>query len=151
MKKKSEQSFRAAIDTNLLISAVIAPRGLPNKLIRAWQKDHITLIFSPRLIRELEEVSQRDKFKQYHLFTEQAIELIDNIKAFAEIIPPMPEEQLPIHSRDPKDDKLLASALSANVDFLITGDEDLLTLNGNSALGNLKIITAKDFLSLIAG
>lgn len=146
MKKVSKQSFRAVIDTNLLISAVIAPKGLPNKLIRAWQKDRIILIFSPRLIRELEEVSQRDKFKQYHLFTEQAVELIDNIKAFAEIITSIPEEQLSIRSRDPKDDKLLACALSANVDYLITGDEDLLILNGNPALGNLKIITAKDFL-----
>ncbi|MDP3733498.1 MAG: putative toxin-antitoxin system toxin component, PIN family [Candidatus Daviesbacteria bacterium] len=149
MKKKNRQSFRAVIDTNLLISAVIAPKGLPNKLIRAWQKDHITLIFSPKLIRELEEVSQRDKFKQYHLFNEQIIELIDNIKAFAEIVPSIPEEQLPIRSRDSKDDKLLACALSANVDYLITGDEDLLILNENSALGNLKIITAKDFLNLL--
>lgn len=149
MKKASRQSFRAIIDTNLLISAVIVPKGLPNKLIRAWQKDSITLILSPRLIRELEEVSQRDKFKQYHLFNEQMVELVDNIKAFAEIIPSMPEEQLPVHSRDPKDDKLLACALSANADYLITGDEDLLILNGNSVLGNLKIITAKDFLSLI--
>lgn len=147
MKIGSKQNLRAVIDTNLLISAVIAPKGLPNKLIRAWQKDRIILIFSPRLIRELEEVSQRDKFKQYHLFTEQAVELIDNIKAFAEIILSMPEEQLPIRSRDPKDDKLLACALSAHVDYLITGDEDLLILNGNPALGNLKIITAKDFLN----
>lgn len=149
MKKASKQSFHAVIDTNLLISAVIAPKGLPNKLIRAWQKNRITLIFSPRLISELEEVSQRNKFKQYHLFNEQISELIDNIKAFAEIILSMPEEQLPIHSRDPKDDKLLACALSAHVDYLITGDEDLLILNGNPALGNLKIITAKDFLNLL--
>ena len=149
MKKASKQIFRVVIDTNLLISAVIALKGLPNKLIRAWQKDRITLIFSSRLIRELEEVSQRDKFKQYHLFNEQIVELVDNIKAFAEIIPSIPEEQLPIHSRDLKDDKLLACALSTNVDYLITGDEDLLILNGNSALGNLKIITAKDFLNLI--
>lgn len=147
MKKASRQNFRAVIDTNLLISAVIVPKGLPNKLIRAWQKGRITLILSPRLIRELEEVSQRDKFKQYHLFNEQMAELINNIKAFAEIIISIPEEQLPIHSRDPKDDKLLSCALSAKADYLITGDEDLLILNGNSTLENLKIITAKDFLN----
>lgn len=59
----------------------------------------------------------------------------------------MPEEQLPIRSRDPKDNKLLACALSTNADYLITGDEDLLILNGNPALGALKILTAKDFLN----
>lgn len=147
MKKGSKP--RVALDTNLLISAVIVPKGLPKKLIRAWQNDQFILIISPLLLRELEEVSQRDKFRQYHLFKDQMVELVDNIKASAEIIPSTPEEQLPIRSRDPKDDKLLACALSADVDYLVTGDEDLLVLSENPALGKLKIISVKKFLELV--
>ena len=148
MKKSRKGNPQVVIDTNLLISAAIAPKGLPNKLIQNWQRDQITLIISPRLLLELKEVSQRDKFRQYHLFKEQLIELIDNIEASAEIILSMPDEQLPIHSRDPKDDKLLSCGLSADVDYLITGDEDLLELKDNPALGKLRIITVKDFLDL---
>lgn len=149
MKKSRKGNLRVVIDTNLLISAVIASVGFPNKLIRSWQRDRITLITSPRLLRELEEVSQRDKFRSYRLFKEQMVELVDDIKASAEIISSMPDEQLSIRSRDPKDDRFLSCALSSDVDYLITGDEDLLVLSGNPALGKLKIITAKEFLDLI--
>lgn len=147
MKKGSRPC--AVIDTNLLISAIISSKGLPNKLMRTWENDQIILMISPNLLSELEDVAQRDKFKQYHLFKEQLAELVDNIKASAEVIPSMPDEQLAIHSRDPKDDKLLSCAISADANCLITGDEDLLVLNGDPALGKLKIITAKDFLDLI--
>ena len=140
---------RVVIDTNLLISAAIAPKGFPNRLIQTWQKDQLTLIISSKLLLELEEVFQRDKFRQYHLFREQMVELVDIIKASVEVISSMSEEELPIHSRDPKDDKLLSCALSSEADYLITGDEDLLVLNGNPALGKLTVISVKNFLNLI--
>lgn len=145
---KKGRKPRVAIDTNLLISAAIALKGLPNKLIRAWEKEQITLLTSPRLLRELEEVSKRDKFREYHLFKEQMVELFDCLKASAEVIPSMSDDELPIHARDAKDDKLLSCALSGNADYLVTGDEDLLVLNGNLSLGKLKIVTAKEFLKL---
>lgn len=148
MKKSEKSNPRVVIDTNLLISAIIDSKGFPNRLINSWQRDQITLITSPQLLHELKEVSKRDKFRRYHLFKEQMVEVIDNIIASAEIILSMPDEQLPVHSRDPKDDKLLACALSAEVDYLMTGDEDLLVLKDNPALGKLKIITVKDFLNL---
>lgn len=56
---------------------------------------------------------------------------------------------LPIHGRDPEDDFMLATALRGVANYLITGDEDLLVLNGNPALGKLKIVLVKDFLKLI--
>lgn len=146
MKKGTK--LRVVVDTNLLISAIIAPRGPPNKLIRVWQEVKFSFITSPYLLKELDEVSQRDKFGGYYLFKKQMVELVDAIKASAEVIPSLVEEELPIHSRDPKDDKLLACALPGNADYLITGDEDLLVLNGDSALGKLKIITVKEFLEL---
>lgn len=146
MKRASKP--RAVIDTNLLISAAIAPKGLPNKLIRVWQNSKIILVISPQLIQELEEVAQRDKFKNYHLFKDQSLELVNSIKASAEVIPSLTEEQLSIHSRDLKDDKLLACAISSEADYLVTGDEDLLILKDNSKLGPLRIVTVRQFLKL---
>lgn len=146
---KKGDKLRVVIDTNLLISAVIAPKGLPNKLIRAWKDAKFDLITSPYLLKEMDEISLRDKFGGYHLFKEQMVELIEAIKASSEIIPSLLEEELSIHCRDPKDDKLLACATGANADYLVTGDQDLLVLNDNPALRKLKIIKAKEFLELI--
>jgi putative PIN family toxin of toxin-antitoxin system len=141
--------LRVVIDTNLLVSAIISSKGLPNKLIRAWEKDDFILTISTRSLKELEVVARRDKFQSYYLFREQILELIDSLKAAADIVLSISDEELPLHSRDLKDDKLLAAALSSKADYLVTGDEDLLVLNGNPALGKLRIITAKDFLELL--
>ena len=62
----------------------------------------------------------------------------------------IPHEPPPVSSRDPKDDPLLAVALSGHADYLITGDDDLLVLDGEPALGTLRIVTVRDFLQLLA-
>ena len=45
--------------------------------------------------------------------------------------------------RDPKDDQILELAVSGNADCIVTGDDDLLTLN---PFRGIAIITPADFL-----
>ena len=61
-----------------------------------------------------------------------------------------PLAPLPIHSRDSHDDKFLAVALGGNAEYLITGDDDLLVLQGDPRLGTLQIVTAREYLQLLA-
>lgn len=146
-----ENKVRVIIDTNLLISAVIVSRSYPDKLIKSWLKKAFILLISYNQLEELKEVSNRKKFEKIPLFGKKVKELIENIEFVAEKTTSMPEEELPIHGRDPKDDFLLACALTGAADYLITGDQDILVLNGNSSLGKLKIISAKNFLDLTPG
>ena len=78
------------------------------------------------------------------MLDEQINRLLTRLEYIGERIIPL--NSLPLHSRDPKDDKLLALALGGNADYLITGDNDLLVLEGHSEIGNLRIITAAAFL-----
>jgi PIN domain len=64
----------------------------------------------------------------------------------APFVSPLPLSQLPLHSRDKKDDKFLACALGGNCDYLVTEDDDLLVLNGKPELGKIQIGTAYEFL-----
>ena len=147
---KRENKLRVVIDTNLIISALIVPDSTPNKLIRAWQNNLYVPVISHQLINELEEVSKRNKFKKYHLLQTQMNKIIENFKSSTELAVALPIKELPLHSRDPKDDKLLSCAFGANADYLISGDLDILDLNGNTKLGKLKIISAKEFLDLFS-
>ena len=52
------------------------------------------------------------------------------------------------HSRDPDDDKFIHAALGANVPWLVTGDQDLLSLQ---PLPNLRISTPADALNAFVG
>lgn len=138
---------RVVIDTNLMISAAISAGSIPDQLLQIWRNDKYELIVSPEILQEIEEVSQRTRLREkYHLFPKKISRLLAALKLAAEVIQPIPEEQLAVHCRDSKDDKFLALSTSGKADFLITGDQDLLALNGNQSLNGLKIVTAKEFL-----
>lgn len=142
--------IRAFLDTNILLSSIIVSKGNPSKAISAWKQDLFILLISSESLQELEDVTSRKKFlDKYNSFKQTSSELISMLKLGAEIVAPLPKEDLRVNSRDPKDDYFLASALGSNADYLVTGDEDLLELNDNPNLGNLKILTVKKFIELL--
>lgn len=138
---------RVVIDTNLFVSAIIVRGSLPDQILRLWQTGHYILVTSSELIFEIETVLQRNDIKKhYGLSTEIITQVLTLLRLGSESVSPISEENLPIHSRDSNDDKLLALAFGGGSDYLITGDKDLLVLNGNPLLGRLKIVTAREFL-----
>jgi putative PIN family toxin of toxin-antitoxin system len=136
---------RAILDTNLFVSAFISPTGTPNQLITLWEQRNIILLTSAALIDEVDRVLHRASIKEKYQLSEERIErLLTRLHLTAEWV--MPLASLPLHSRDPKDDHLLACALGGGADFLITGDNDLLVLDTDPALEQLQIVTAQAFL-----
>jgi predicted nucleic acid-binding protein len=57
---------------------------------------------------------------------------------------PIPGRPIPRWTRDPNDDVLVANALEAGVDYLISGDKDLLALG--DSIPPLKIRSPQAFL-----
>jgi len=137
---------RVVLDTNLIVSAFISPTGTPSQLLDICVQGRVILLTSIELLEEVEDVLHRDYIKERYDISEQRIrEFLTDLRSATE--PVIPRADLPLHSRDPKDDKLLTLALGGSADYLITGDQDLLVLHGNPALGNVHIITAAAFLA----
>lgn len=141
---------RAVIDTNLIISAALLPDSQPDRLFKAWLNGIFDLLLCKEQLEEIKATAKKGKLAGYSLFSDRIEELIQNLEFAAEIAKPLPETDLPVHSRDPKDNFLLAASLGGKADFLVTGDEDLLVLDGKPGLGKLKIVSAKQFLSIIS-
>lgn len=144
------KKIRALVDTNLIISAALIPRSLPDRLLRSWLKGYFDLLTSEEQLEEIRATSKKDKLISYPLFAARVEEFIQNLQFAAQLIKPIPQTDLPVRLRDPKDDYILAASLGGKADYLVTGDEDLLAVNANPALGKLKIITVSQFLSKIA-
>ena len=141
---------RVVIDTNIIVSGIIIARSLPNQLLRAWQKDFFILIISEDILKEIKEVLQKESIREkYHLALNIVESLILTLRLGAELAVSLSAQELPIHCRDEKDDLILGLAVGVRADYLITGDKDLLVLNGKQALGRLKIITVKEFLASV--
>ena len=143
------KNLKVVVDTNLFISALIRG-GLPFKVVESSLKNKFTLTVTEELFQELISVLMREKiFRKYDITATNIHWLIEGIKTKAHFVEPLNNQDLPIHSRDPKDDPLLACSFASGADYLVTGDEDLLTLKENPKLGNLKIVTAGEFVKLL--
>lgn len=144
---KKENKPRVVIDTNLLISAFIR-QGKPYAVLQAWKRNDFLLVTSQPLIAEANAVLNREKiYTKYHLSKTEITSFLRELRLSSFLIQPRPISTLPLTSRDPKDNKLLSCAFTGTCDYLVSGDKDLLDLNGRPELESLQIITAAQFLT----
>jgi uncharacterized protein len=116
---------RAVLDPGVLVSALITPTGKPAKLLLSARAGGFDLIVSPLLLRELESVLQRKKFRRY-IDLDGVTAYLDLLRRDAQLAAD-PEPPPPIRCTDPDDDYLIALAHSQNA-ALVSGDTNLLDL-----------------------
>ncbi len=113
----------------MLVSALLSPGGGPGALLAAVDTGEVVLVAAPGLLDELGEVLARDRFRAW-VSVEQVEAYVDAIRHHAELVDD-PDELSPV-SRDPDDDYLIALARAAGVDALVSGDDDVTSLELDS-------------------
>jgi putative PIN family toxin of toxin-antitoxin system len=116
---------RIVLDSNVLISALLNPDGVPRRLLDLLAERSANLIFSAPTFSELAERLAKSKFDRYRS-DEQLLAYLDGLAELGEWVEPREEI---IACRDPDDDKFLATAISGEADVLVSGDADLLVLD----------------------
>ena len=134
--------MRIVADTNIVISGLLW-HGNPRRILDAARDGIIELYTSPALLDELAEVLGRDKFAPRLEAADASVQqLTEDYAALATVIDPIAIE--PMIIRDPDDDAVLACAISAECEYIVSGDDDLLNLKRH---GGINILTVIDFLS----
>jgi putative PIN family toxin of toxin-antitoxin system len=118
---------------------LIAPKGTLAQLLDLLLEQQFELVVSPRLLAELTGVLLRDRFRRY-ASPEEVRELVADLAAVAIVLrdPPDPVAV----TRDPNDDHLVALAVAAQADALISGDRDLTDLQD----APIPVLTPRTFL-----
>lgn len=130
---------KAAVDTNVIVSGLLG-KGNPRKIWQAFKRGEFTLVLSPLMFEEIVSVLPRPKFRNL-IDNRDREEVVLFLESFAEFIVPT---KLVSVCRDSEDNHILACALESQVDFIVSGDKDLLCLG---SFQNIPIITPKDFLT----
>jgi len=120
--------LRAVLDANVLISALLSPRGAPARLLVAWREGHFELIVSAKLLAELDRALHYPKLRK-RVPADNAREFIVLLSEQATMAtdpPPHPS----LRSSDSGDDYLLALAASQSA-LLVSGDSHVLTLSAD--------------------
>jgi putative PIN family toxin of toxin-antitoxin system len=121
--------LRAVFDPNVIISALLSPRGAPGNALRAWRDGAFELIVSPALLAELERVLAYPKLRA-RIDERAGAELLDWLSRSATHASDGPSS---LRSKDRDDDYLLALAASQSA-LLVSGDKHLLALSDEAPI-----------------
>ena len=129
---------RWVVDTNVLVSRLLAPRGTAARAVDRALGSGVLLV-SNATLEELIAVLGRPKFAPY-LSVAQRRQFIGLLSGVARRVPITRQFQA---CRNPRDDKFLDVALNGEAETIVTGDADLLVLD---PFHNVRILTPAAFL-----
>jgi len=118
---------RIVADINTLVSAFLW-QGVPLEILILAEEEKISLYTSSDLLNELDEVLHRPKFsKRVQATGRTAKQILRDYKQIATIVRSHNLKQQVC--RDADDDAVLACALAAKANVIVSGDKDLLVLH----------------------
>ena len=121
-----EMPLKLVLDTNTLISAFFW-EGNEAELFRKIERGRAKLYITSEILKEVEEVIKRTKFNEVmrkaNLTPDQIMQKIVSLSHL--VIAPKISVKV---CSDEKDNKFLECAESAKADYIVSGDEDLLSL-----------------------
>ncbi len=134
---------RVVLDTNVVVSALLFERGRLSWLRPAWMAGDFRPLVSHATAAELLRVLSYPKF---HLSDEEIEALLGDFLPFSEPVD-VKESTAPVpRLPDPDDRIFLQLAKAGTAEFLVTGDQDLLTV---SPPGNYRIISPAEFGTIL--
>ena len=133
--------IRAVLDTNVLVSALLFT-GLPSQLVPAWQAGRVRPVVSAEILDEYVRVLAYSKFRLTDseirgLIEEEVLPFVETVRAQSISVPTL---------RDSDDMTFLACAKTAGVRWLVTGDDDLLSLR---QVESVEIVSVTIFLQYL--
>ena len=137
--------MRLVLDTNVVASGLLWD-GTPARLIDAAQAGAVEIYTSRILLAELARILKRAKFA--NAITSSGVVLEGLVLGYAELaslVDPLPIP--PTILADPDDDHVLACALAAQAELIVSGDRHLL---GMGSFRSIEIITAAQALERVA-
>ena len=139
---KELHMYVVVFDVNVLVSGLIV-KGKPWELWLKAEANEVSLFISSEIISEFLGVISRRKFEKY--ITEKDIrEFLDALHQTAKMI--TINSTFKVVKADPADDIILRTAYDAKADYIVSGDNHLLSLG---EFRGIKIVTVDEMLKLI--
>lgn len=139
------------IDTNVWVSALINPSGLPASIEKEWIEHRFNVVVSPYMLEELIEVLTRPRIKEkYHLTSAEIARFIRLINESS--IKVIPSGNMHI-CRDAFDDIVLETAILGKAKYLVTRDDDIkrdINLFRHMKEHGIEILSVSQFLKIIS-
>jgi putative PIN family toxin of toxin-antitoxin system len=134
---------KVVLDTNILASGAISSTGTVSTIVDAWRSAQFSVIVSAPILEELERTFQKPYFRRY-LSAAQSSRFLKLLRKRATVS----QITVSVHgiATHPEDDLILATAVSAKADYLVTGDTKLQHVGTYQAVA---ILSPRRFLEIL--
>lgn len=134
--------MKAVLDTNVLISAVITSGVSHQVLVKAFEGEY-ELLVSADTIQEFRDTLLKypEKFQISQDEVETEVETIEYYGTFV-----APNRDIQAVEDDPDDDKFLEAAVTADADYIVSGDSHLQDLD---TFQGINIVNPQEFIEIL--
>ena len=133
-------SLRLVLDTNIIVSAALKPKGPQRMVLLAATTKPATFYVSDEILAEYEIVLKRPELC---IAKGQRFQLLEFVQRCARKVRP---KKLVSAAADPNDDKFLECAEAARADYLVTGN----LKHFPRYWRNTKIVTSRELLEIVS-
>ncbi|MEK7547868.1 MAG: putative toxin-antitoxin system toxin component, PIN family [Patescibacteria group bacterium] len=126
--------MKIVLDTNVFISGIFW-NGYPHQILMLWVSNKINILVTKKILSEYFRIlnkidCSKDITKKWGAF------IIENSLL-------LEDKELVQFCRDPEDNKFLNCAITGGANYIVSGDNDLLSLK---VIGSIKIVNPSQFL-----
>jgi putative PIN family toxin of toxin-antitoxin system len=135
--------LKVVLDTNVFVSSLLVREGPPARILDAWRERQYLLVTSSTIISEIESTLNYPRIRRKYAVTDQDVE---QLRTLLERDALLVSGDAPVSGaipEDPSDERVLACALDAGGNLIVSGDRHLLNLE---TYQGIPILSVREFL-----
>ncbi len=136
----------AVLDTNTIVSGVLVPHGMPSQILQAGRARRFRWITSTVIIDETTRTLRRPRIQRKYQISAADVDVVRELLEQETLVASI-STRVQAVATHPEDDLILATAVSASADYLVTGDRQLQRLH---SYREVTIVSPRQFLEIVA-
>ena len=139
------EPLTAVSDSTVLVSAFLTKGGVSAELLR-YAREGVFLVFlSEDILTETQHTLAYPRIRERYNYTDADVaDFLNRLRLAATLVTELP--QMTVVTRDPNDDMVIATAARAQAAYIVTRDDDLLSLQQYE---DITIISPEAFMAIL--
>ena len=137
--------MRVVLDANVLVSALISPKGSPAAILTLWQEGKLDVVVSKAILQEVARVLRYPRIQEHYRLSEEIVQRFLSLLRKGAIVVE-PDEEVQVVERDHSDNRYLECAVAGRAEYVVSGDGHLLDLKEHRGI---RILSPREFVALL--
>jgi len=140
--------IKAVLDSGVLVSAFVTPKGISAELLHSARQDLFKIYLCEQIFEEIKRVllTYPHIREQYFYSNRQVAMFCQGLRDATNLVAKIPV--IKVVANDPNDDMVVACAIKAKAQYIVTRDDDMLVIGKYKGI---KIVTPEDFMEVLRG